>query len=199
MFLKHTNLYDNPFNARFDFGARGSDWRNGDYNNQMDEGAWRAYFNWMRNENKTYNSNDVIRMWRNSYSRDAKKAWFTSQPPFDPTDRYAPITTPDGTNYLINKANSRESLKMSDASGKLVKANVPTALARQLLGATPDQATPVAAAAATGRRGRPAGVANTPRVAAPVAAGGGDIGVAEVMDEAGLTNAFWASGLYVFL
>jgi hypothetical protein len=155
----------------------------------MDEGAFRAYFNWMRNENKVYESDQIIRYWRNAYGNSqAKKDWFKAQPPLSPTDRYAIATGANGINYFVNKANPRESLKLSD-SGKLIKANIPTSMARQLTGATPDEATPIAAAAATGRRGRPAGQPNAPRAAAP-AAGGGNIGVAEVMDETGLTNAF---------
>ena len=101
--------------------------------------------------------------------------------------------------YVVNKANPRESLKLSD-TGKLVKANIPSSLARQLLGATPDEATPIAAAIGAGQavatplrtgRGRPAGVPNAPRAAAPAAAaGGGDINVPEVMAETGLGNSF---------
>jgi hypothetical protein len=131
-------------------------------------------------------------MWRNTYSNvAAKKAWFRAQPPFSPTDQYAVATTNDNY-YLINKANPRESLKLSD-SGKLIKANIPVAMARQLTGATPDQATPAtpgaqAAAPVAGRRGRPAGVANAPRAAVQDA--GGDINVGEVMDETGLLDSF---------
>jgi len=175
------------FNALMDYGRRG-DWRDRDTNDSMDEGAWRSYFNYLRNENIVYEGNQLQQWFRGGYAVDAKRAWFRAQPPMSPTDRYAVVIGPNDVNYVVNKANPRESLKLSD-SGKLVKANIPVGMARQLTGATPDAATPVAAAAATGRRGRPAGVANAPRAAAP-AAGGGDIGVAEVMDETGLTNAF---------
>jgi hypothetical protein len=157
----------------------------------MDEGAWRSYFTWMRNENKVYEGDPVIRMWRNSFGGEAKRSWFRAQPPFSPTDRYAPATGANGINYLVNKQNSRESLKLSD-SGKLVKANIPSALARQLLGATPDEATPVVAPTA-GRRGRPAGggqrQAAAPAVPAAPAAGEA-INVSDVMDETGLLTAF---------
>jgi hypothetical protein len=193
IFLKSTNQYTNPFGTKYDFGNRGDDWRIGDYNNNMDEGAWRAYFAWMRNENKTYNSNDVIRMWRNSMSVQAKKDWFIALPPFDPTDSYAPVIAPNGMYCLVNKANPRESLRLAD-SGKLVKLAIPSTTARQLLGATPDQATPTAPAAqpAAGvpRRGRPAG-GGQPQAAAPAAPdAGGDINVANVMEETGLEDAF---------
>jgi hypothetical protein len=190
LFLKDVNPYNSMFYDKVDFGRGGNDWRSLSYNNRMDEGSFRAYFNWMRNENKVYESDQVIRMWRSTYGNlQAKKAWFRAQPPLSPTDRYATAIGANDINYLINKANPRESLKLSD-SGKLVKANIPGAMARQLTGATPDDATPVAAATATGRRGRPAGVANAPRAAAPAAAGGGDINIAELMDETGILNAF---------
>jgi hypothetical protein len=159
----------------------------------MDEGAWRAYFNWMRNENKVYEGEEMIQSLRNSYisSSGYKKWWFKAVPPMSPTDRYATAVGTNDVCYVVNKANPRESLKMSD-TGKLVKANIPTALARQLLGAAPDDAAPIAAIR-TGR-GRPAGVANAPRVAAPavpaVPAAAGDINVVERMDEIGVLAAF---------
>ena len=177
------------FYAGLDYGRGGNDWRDRDTNNNMDEGAWRAYFAYLRNENIVYDGNRLQQWFRGSYGTETKKAWFRAQPPMSPTDRYATAIGVNGVNYLVNKATPRESFKLSD-SGKLVKANIPTALARQLTGATPDDATPVAAAAATGRRGRPAGVANTPRAAAPAAAGGGDINIAELMDETGILAAF---------
>jgi hypothetical protein len=75
----------------------------------------------------------------------------------------------------------------------LVKANIPTAVARQLTSATPDEATPTAPGAVATpvgtRRGRPAG-GGQPRVTVAPPAGGGDINVPEVMAEAGLGNAF---------
>jgi hypothetical protein len=200
MFTKSINLYDSLLTIEADFGRTG-DWRAFVSKGAMKERDYRAYFNWMRNENKVYESELVIRTWRNIWGGlDTKKDWFKAQPPFSPTDQYAPAVSADGTCYLVNKQNSRESLKLSD-SGKLVKANIPTAVARQLTNATPDQATPAVVAAATpaanaatpaaGRRGRPAGVANAPRAAAPVAAaGGGNVNVAEVMDETGLVAAF---------
>ena len=188
IFLKDTSIYSTPFSTKYDFGHNNENWREGDYNNSMDEGSFRAYFNWMRNENKIYESDQIIRTWRNTYgSTAAKKAWFRAQPPFSPTDQYALAVGANDIYYLVNKANPRESLKLSD-SGKLVKANIPTALSRQLLGATPDVATP-AAAARTGR-GRPAGVPNAPAAPAAAAAAGGDINVTDVMTETGLDTAF---------
>jgi hypothetical protein len=166
----------------------------------MDEGAWRSYFAYLRNENIIYEG-DRLNLWfrGSSASNDTKRAWFTAQPPLSPTDRYA-IAVANGNYYVINKANPRESLKLSD-SGKLVKANIPTAMARQLTGATPDEATPTAPAAQFGAgqavaaplrtgRGRPPGQPNAPRAAAPAVDAGGDLNVGEIMDETGLLTAF---------
>jgi hypothetical protein len=190
------------FSTDQDYGNRG-DWRSRDTSDWMDEGAWRAYFTYLRNENKVYEGNRLNQWFRGAYTnQECRKAWFKANPPLSPADQYAIAVTNDNY-YVVNKANPRESLKLSD-SGKLVKANIPSALARQLLGAAANNATPIAAAAqeepavatpAAGEpirgRGRPAGQPNAPRAAAPIAAGGGgDINVAERMAEVGLGNAF---------
>jgi len=199
LFTRNTQeLYN--FSTDQDYGNRG-DWRERDTSDWMDEGAWRSYFTYLRNENKFYEGSRLQQWFRGAYTnQECRKAWFKANPPLSPTDQYAVAITNDNY-YIVNKANSRESLKLSD-SGKLVKANIPSALARQLLGTTPDEATPTAAAAQFGAgqavaaplrtgRGRPAGVPNAPRAAAPAApAAAGDIDVAELMDETGLTNAF---------
>jgi hypothetical protein len=156
----------------------------------MDEGAWRAYFTYLRNENEFYEGSRLAPWFRSAYvNSESRKGWFNAQPPLAPTDQYA--TAVYNNSYLvINKANPRESLRLSD-TGKLVKANVLPSVARQLLGGTtaPDEVTP-ATTVRTGR-GRPAGQPNTPRAAVPAAAvGGGDINVAELMDETGLEIAF---------
>jgi hypothetical protein len=196
IFVRDKDIYQNILGARYDFGYNGRDWREIDTNNNADEGVFRAYFNWMRNENKVYESNRLISQWRNTYSSaQVKKDWFRANPPFSPTDQYAPAVSEDNY-YLVNKQNPRDSRKLSD-SGKLIKANIPPTLARQLLGTTPDEATPTTPAAQAAapiagapRRGRPAGVQNVraPQPAAPAAAGG--INVEERMRETGLDAAF---------
>jgi hypothetical protein len=196
IFVKDKDIYNAILGVRYDFGYNGRDWREIDTSNNADEGVFRAYFNWMRNENKVYESNRLISQWRNTYSSaQVKRDWFRANPPFSPTDQYAPAISGDNY-YLVNKQNPRDSRKLSD-SGKLIKANIPPTLARQLLGATPDEATPTtpaaqAAAPVAGapRRGRPAGVQNVraPQPAAPAAVGG--INVEERMRETGLDAAF---------
>lgn len=176
------------FNTDQDYGNRG-DWRSRDTSDWMDEGAWRAYFTYLRNENRFYEGSRLFSWFRGSPTTECKKNWFSAQPPLSPTDQYATAVY-NNQYFVINKANLRESSRLSD-TGKLVKANIPPAVARQLLGTTaPDEATPATTAVRTGR-GRPAGQPNTPRAVAPAAAaGGGDINVGEVMDETGLETAF---------
>jgi len=196
IFAKNTNIYNDLLYARYDFGYGGRDWREMDISNNADEGVFRAYFNWMRNENLVYESNRLISKWRNTYhSAQVKRDWFRANPPFSPTDQYAPAVSGDNY-YLVNKQNPRDSRKLSD-TGKLIKANIPPTLARQLLGATPDEATPTAPAAQPAapvagapRRGRPVGAQNVraPQPVAPAAAGG--INVEERMQETGLDTAF---------
>jgi hypothetical protein len=186
------------FNYGMGYGGEDEDWGSRNSGRPMNEAEWRAYFAYLRNENIVYEGSRLQQWFRDGYSTNAKRAWFIAQPPISPTDRYAVATGANGINYVINKANPRESLKLSD-SGKLVKANIPAAMARQLTGATPDEATPaaqfgagqaVAAPLRTGR-GRPAGVPNAPRAAAPAApAAAGDINVAEEMDNIGILAAF---------
>ena len=167
------------------------------YGQVLLEEDWKAYFDFLRNQNIVYNDNELINTLKSGYGGNAstKKAFIKSNPPVDQNNRYAPVVADVGGEIyylLLNKTNPRESFKISDNSGKLVKANVSTNLATRLLGTTTTPAAPGAPAAATPaaapRRGRPAG-GGQPRAAVP-AAGGGDINVREVMQETGLDAAF---------
>jgi len=171
----------------YGYGGRGGDWRGRDTSNNLDASQWASYFDYLRNTNQAFDSNGLKTLLSSqgySMMATSKKAFIANNPPVTADSQLKPAMNGD-TALLINTANPRESFKISDQSGKLVKANVPTALARQLLGGQ------VAATAAptTGRRGRPAGQPNAPRPAAAPAAAG-DINVREVMDETGLDVAF---------
>ena len=90
----------------FNYGRRG-DWRERDTRDPMGEGDWRAYFTYLRNENKIYRSEDIIRSLRNSGgSTEGKKAFFRAQPPLSPTDQYA-TTVANDNYYVVNKATPR--------------------------------------------------------------------------------------------
>lgn len=191
VFTKSTTSPSLENYTNYNYGRR-NDWRERDSNDPMSIGDYRAYFVYLRNENQVYNSAEIIRRFRNGGGVTSRKDFFRAQPPLSPTDQYATAIGANDVCYLVNKANPRNSYKISETSGKLISANIPTAMARQLTAATPDEATPAAQGATVpvaGRRGRPAGQPNAPRAVAP-AAGGGDISVPATMEETGLLLAF---------
>ena len=174
------------------WGDENGNWRRrsgGEYINSIP--AWQSYFAYLRSINRSYNSNELQRILKiDTYGggrgRDAKKAFIQANPPITDDNVYRPVMNGD-TALLINLQNPRESFKISDTSGKLLKANVPASLARQLTG----QGQPAAAAAApaAGRRGRPAGQPNAPQpAAAPAAAGNVNVGAS--MQAVGIMNGF---------
>lgn len=187
--VKSTNKEDA---SAFYIGGVGDNWRKiNSTSGGLKGNDWREYFAFMRNENQVYSDDELLNIFRRSYSfsGNSKIDFIKNNPPLDPTGRYTTaFYAPNNTAYIINKQNPRESLKISDRSGKLVKANLTPSLARQLSGATPDEATPTAAPAVR-RRGRPAAGAAPAAPAAP-AAGGGGINVAERMQLYGLETAF---------
>jgi hypothetical protein len=173
------------------YGRRGDNWRARDTSNNLEASQWSSYFAYLRNSNQAYDSNGLKTLLGNSgyaMNTNSKKGFIASNPPVTTDSQFKPAMNGD-TALLINTANPRESFKISDQSGKLVKANVPSALARQLLGQAAGAA-PQAPAAQAGRRGRPAGQANAPQAAAAAPAAAGNINVREVMDETGLDVAF---------
>jgi len=167
----------------------GNDWRDRSTYTNFTAEQFASYFAYLRATNQAYNAEGLKTMLGQggyTMSGEAKRAFIANNPPVANDSTLKPAMNGE-TALLINTANPRESLKVSENSGKLIKANIPPSLARQLVGG--DQAAAVAAPAAAGRRGRPAGQPNAPRAAAP-AVGGGDINVREVMDETGLETAF---------
>jgi len=171
------------------YGDNGN-WRrkggSGGYSN--DPEVYRSVFSYLRQRGITCSERQLINNFSNvsrMYNpRGVVKAIIQADIPMDGNSRYKPVIYEDKP-YLVNTQNTRESYGVSDTTGKLVKANIASSLAARMLGT----AAPATAAATTGRRGRPAGVPNTPRpAAAPVAPG--DINVREVMNETGLETAF---------
>ena len=173
-------------------GGVGDNWRRFYTVSGLRESDWREYFAFMRNENQVYTDDELLGLFRRGYDfpGDSKVNFIKATPPLNPTGRYAvAFYAPNNVAYLINKQNPRESLRISDRSGKLVKANIPPVLARQLTGATPDEATPVTAPDVR-RRGRPAAGAVPAAPAAAPAAGDGGINIGQVMINWGLEPAF---------
>ena len=186
--VKSTNKEDI---SAFYIGGTGDDWRRYSSYFTMGEKGWKEYFAYMRNENQIYSEDELLALLRRGYSfsGDSKIGFIKATPPINPTGRYTvAYYAPNNTAYIINKQNPRESFKVSDRSGKLVKANLSPSLVRQLTGATPDEATPTAAPAVR-RRGRPAAGAAPATPAAAPAAGGG-INVTQSMINQGLETAF---------
>jgi hypothetical protein len=173
----------------YGYGRRGGDWRIRDTSNNLDANQWASYFAYLRNANQSFDANGLKMLLGNqgySMNTNSKKAFVSSNPPVATNSQLKPAMNGD-TALLINVAEPRNSFKISDQSGKLIKANIPSALARQLLGGQAGAAPQPPAQA--GRRGRPAGQPNTPRAAQP-AADGGNINVPEEMDQIGLETAF---------
>jgi hypothetical protein len=173
--------------------GRDGDWRRrdgiGSYSN--DPEIYRSIFSYLRQKGQTYNDGTLlqglINVGRSYNARGVIKAIIEAGIPMAENSMYKPVIYQDKP-YLVNTQNPRASNTVSDQTGKLVKANIPSALAARMLGNAAPPAV-AQAAAATGRRGRPAGQPNAPRPAAAPAAAG-DINVREVMDETGLDVAF---------
>jgi hypothetical protein len=176
----------------FSYGVDSPSWNvYRSYSIQMDSNIWREYFNYLRNKNISYTDEQLIRLFSNMYS--GKKAFVEALPPMVDNSMYKPAVL-DGTAYLVNTRNPRDSKMVSNTSGKLIKGALSPSQASRALGVTVQapagqaQAAPVAAQAGATRRGRPAGVAGAPRpAAAPVE---GALETSRLMSARGLETAF---------
>jgi hypothetical protein len=167
------------------FGDSG-DWvvpSNGGYS--TDPVVYRAYYTYLGTQNKKYNDNDIINVVRSAGAATGNSrvgnAIIEATPPMVDGNLMKPIMY-QGTGYIVNTQNPRESYGVSSTSGKLVKANISPAQAATMLG--------LPAPAAAGGRGRPAGGGAPRQQAAAVPAAPGDINVREEMDAIGLETAF---------
>jgi hypothetical protein len=173
----------------------GNGWRRLDsYDFIRDEEDARPYIEFLRSQNLAYNDTQLERLLdTNMGSTDSKIAFVRSNPPISPTNRYIPvITTRNGEEValLLNRNNPSDSRALGKR-GKLIRASINPATARQLMQAAGVQAAPAApeappaAAAAMGagqavaeplrRRGRPqGGGGNAQAQQAPAAAVGAD-------------------------
>jgi hypothetical protein len=168
----------------------GVGWRSVDSSENMNLPMYQSFFTYLRQTNQSFTDGTLLGTLgsdRGYRVLDAKKAFAQANPPVS-ADNVLKIAMNGDEILLINTADTRASRKVSDNSGKLIKANVPPSLAARLLG---NEAPPAIAQAATaaGGRGRPAGQPNAPRPAAAPAAAG-DINVRQEMDAIGLETAF---------
>ena len=189
--IQNTGRGTNSFQLTAVYGE-GENWRRRDLAGSFSKNSevYRSLFTYLRQQGLLYNDNDLIRNFtsigRQMYNpQGVIKSIIQADIPMAPNSVYKPIMYEDKP-YIVNTQSPRASYGVSDTTGKLVKANIPSSLAARMLGT----AAPAAIAqAATGRRGRPAGQPNTPRPAAAPAAAG-DINVGEVMNDTGLDVAF---------
>jgi len=168
----------------------GNSWRNVDTIEPMNLPMYQSFFTYLRQTNQSFTDSNLLGTLgseRGYGVLNAKKAFVQANPPVS-ADNVNKIAMNGDEILLINTADTRASRKISNNSGKLIKANVPSSLAARLLG-TAAPAAIAQAATAAGRRGRPAGQPNAPQTpAAPVAPG--EINVREVMSNTGLETAF---------
>jgi hypothetical protein len=171
------------------YGNNGN-WRNrggnGDYSN--DPEIYKSIFRYLSQTGVTFNDRQLVdglkTMSRRVYNpRGIVKAIIEAGVPMATDSTFKPIIYQDKP-YIVNTTLPRNSYTVSETTGKLVSANIPSSKAAQMLGTTAPAAT------TTGRRGRPAGGGNRPAAAAAPAAAAGDINVRDVMDETGLDVAF---------
>lgn len=161
------------------------------YSVDLTTDIWREYFNYLRSKNFSYTDEQLMRVLSSMYR--GKKAFVEALPPMVANSTYKPAFF-DDVAYLVNTGNPRDSKRISDTSGKVIRAALSPAQASRALGTTTQaptgqaQAAPVAAQVGAPRRGRPAGVPGAPRPAAAPAAGGTP--VSELMAGRGLETAF---------
>jgi len=168
----------------------GVNWRrkggSGDYSN--DPEIYKSIFRYLSQTGVTFSDRQLVDglkgMSRRVYNpRGIVKAIIEAGVPMATDSTFKPIIYQDKP-YIVNTQSPRNSYTASETTGKLVSANIPASTAARMLGTTAP-----AAAAPTGRRGRPAGQTNAPRPAAAPAAAG-DINVGEEMQNIGLDTAF---------
>lgn len=165
------------------YGGSNNDWRNrvNRYQSSLNLNDWRIYFNYLRNQNRSYTSEQLIELINNLDLEPARNV-IDANPPMADNSRIRPAVI-DGKYVLINTQDPRNSQALG-RRGNLVRASISPNVAARALGgqAAPE---PVAAPAAGGR-GRPTGV----RAAAPAAAGEANAGVTAAIENAGLTAGF---------
>ena len=207
-----------PFTPPVTYGTRGNDWRqsNPSPSQTSTPEMIDAYFTYLRGTNQALSDDGLLGAFPQYGLDTTTKKYILTNPnlPLQDTNIYRPVEYND-TAYLINTRNPAESKKLSDSSGKLIKANINASAAARLLRAQAQQAAPAAEpepeaeaepgavvrvprdnvpqappAGAPGerRRGRPAGVANTPREAQPRQRG--DVNIPTQFADRGLEAGF---------
>lgn len=172
----------------------GNSWRILDsYDFIRNEEDARSYIEFLRNQNLAYNDTQLESLLdTNMGSTDSKIAFVRSNPPITPTNRYIPIiTTRNGEEVvlLLNRNNPSDS-KALGKRGRLIRASIKPATARQLMQAAGVQVAPEAPPAAVRNVRAPRAAAQAAPAAAAAPAGEANAGVTELIANAGLTNGF---------
>jgi hypothetical protein len=148
----------------------------------------RAYFEYLRQTNQSYTTEELTRMITSIYGSSTKKEVFKANPPLSDDNKYKIVITGNNDYYLLNKTNPSQSYTISSNTGKLIKANINPRLAAQFLGR---QAPEAPAEETPRRRGRPAGGGAPRQAATPAAAQGqANADIANLLNQYGLTNGF---------
>jgi hypothetical protein len=162
-----------PLNIKtsFSYGGGGT-WNNYWKRTQnLDEDTIKPYFNYLRSKNVGFNDETLIRWLDSSYTGLAKKI-ISSNPPMNPNSIYYPAVIEDKY-VLINKSNPSASKAIG--KNKIIRANVPPNIAREITGVGAEQ---------TPRAPR------TPRPTAPQAAAAPNATVNAALDFNRLTAGF---------
>ena len=174
--MSETFITSSP-NYTFNYG--GDDWRNfqGTSNTFRPEN-WKTYFDYLRSKGIGFNDQQLEIYADRNYYQGANKKFIEANPPMAANSTYLPVVI--GDKYvLLNKQNPQASKAIG--KNKLIRASIPPATAREILGG----AAPAAPATTTPRAPR------APRAqaaqAAPAAAGGA---ADTVIANAGLTVGF---------
>lgn len=188
------------------YGGGGNNWRTRHGGGEINDQVMQSYFTYLRHINKSFNDEELLRILKVPYYIGHKKAFARNNPPVNENNRYKIAISGDVV-YVVNTQTPRESFKISNTSGNLIKASISPSSLRQLLGTLAAPAVPGAPAvpAAQGaeaapeeqpanqarRRGRPPG-GGQPRAAAEPAAPAapGELGLATVTNQYNLTTAF---------
>lgn len=174
--MPETSIASGP-DSEFAYG--GQDWRNYQgTNNSVRPENWKTYFDYLRSKGIGFNDQQLEIYADRNYYQGANKKFIEANPPMAANSTYLPVVI--GDKYvLLNKQNPQASKAIG--KNKLIRASIPPATAREILGG----AAPAAPATTTPRAPR------APRAqaaqAAPAAAGGA---ADTVIANAGLTVGF---------
>jgi hypothetical protein len=177
------------------YGGSNNDWRQraNRYNSSLNLNDWRIYFDYLRNQNRSYTSEQLITLINNINTESAKNV-IDANPPMADNSRIRPAVI-DGKYVLINTQDPRNSQTLG-RRGNLIRASIPPNVAARALGRQAVAAEP-AVTPAGGRRGRPTGVPAAvgagERVAAPIApaaAGEANNEAINAIQNAGLITGF---------